>query len=209
VFKTSTLQQAAVNKLGFPSSKTMSIAQKLYEGIDLKSETVGLITYMRTDSERVSPVFINETFEFIKNNYGQDYVGVVKKTKKKETDQDAHEGIRPTSIKRTPESIKSFLSNDEYKLYSLIYYRALASLMANAKTNATTLILENNGYNFNSYHDSHCEGPYCSCDERRYGSKSSGSSVVAIICIGLALLMLLVFPPLGFIIFWGWVFCSK
>ncbi len=148
VFKTSTLQQAAVNKLGFPSSKTMSIAQKLYEGIDLKSETVGLITYMRTDSERVSPVFINETFEFIKNNYGQEYVGVVKKTKKKETDQDAHEGIRPTSIKRTPESIKSFLSNDEYKLYSLIYYRALASLMANAKTNATTLILENNGYNF-------------------------------------------------------------
>ena len=69
--------------------------------------------------------------------------------------------------------------------------------------------MTNNGYNFNSYHDSHCEGPYCSCDERRYGSKSSGSSVVAVICIGLALLMLLVFPPLGFIIFWGWVFCSK
>ena len=148
VFKTSTMQQAAVNKLGFASSKTMSIAQKLYEGIDLKSETVGLITYMRTDSERMSPVFINETFDYIKNTYGPDYVGVVKKTKKKETDQDAHEGIRPTSIKRTPESIKNFLSNDEYKLYSLIYYRALASLMANAKTNATTLILDNNGYEF-------------------------------------------------------------
>ena len=148
VFKTSTMQQAAVNKLGFASSKTMSIAQKLYEGIDLKSETVGLITYMRTDSERMSPVFINETFDYIKNTYGSDYVGVVKKTKKKETDQDAHEGIRPTSIKRTPESIKNFLSNDEYKLYSLIYYRALASLMANAKTNSTTLILDNNGYEF-------------------------------------------------------------
>ena len=148
VFKTSTMQQAAVNKLGFASSKTMSVAQKLYEGIDLQSETVGLITYMRTDSERMSPVFINETFEYIKNTYGSDYVGVVKKTKKKETDQDAHEGIRPTSIKRTPESIKNFLSNDEYKLYSLIYYRALASLMANAKTNATTLILDNNGYEF-------------------------------------------------------------
>jgi DNA topoisomerase-1 len=148
VFKTSTLQQAAVNKLGFPSSKTMSVAQKLYEGIDLGKETVGLITYMRTDSERISPVFINETFDFIKNNYGDNYLGVVKKTKKKETDQDAHEGIRPTSIKRTPESIKNYLSTDEYKLYSLIYYRALASLMANAKTNATTLILENNGYTF-------------------------------------------------------------
>ena len=148
VFKTSTMQQAAANKLNFPSSKTMSVAQKLYEGIDLKSETVGLITYMRTDSERMSPVFINETFEYIRNNYGDDYVGVVKATKKKETDQDAHEGIRPTSIKRTPESIKNFLTNDEYKLYSLIYYRALAALMANAKTNATTLILENNGYTF-------------------------------------------------------------
>ena len=148
VFKTSTMQQAAANKLNFPSSKTMSVAQKLYEGIDLKSETVGLITYMRTDSERMSPVFINETFEYIRNNFGDEYVGVVKATKKKETDQDAHEGIRPTSIKRTPESIKNFLSNDEYKLYSLIYYRALAALMANAKTNATTLILENNGYTF-------------------------------------------------------------
>ncbi len=148
VFKTSTMQQAAVNKLGFASSKTMSVAQKLYEGIDVGSETVGLITYMRTDSERVSPVFINETFEFIKKNYGENYVGFVKKTKKKETDQDAHEGIRPTSINRTPESIKKFLSNDEYKLYNLIYYRALASLMANAKTNATTVILENNGYTF-------------------------------------------------------------
>ena len=148
VFKTSTLQQAAANKLNFPSSKTMSVAQKLYEGIDLGSETEGLITYMRTDSERMSPVFINETFEYIKNNFGEDYVGVVKKTKKKESDQDAHEGIRPTSIKRTPESIKNYLSNDEYKLYSLIYYRALASLMAAAKTNATTLILENNGYTF-------------------------------------------------------------
>lgn len=148
IFKTSTMQQASANKLNFPSSKTMSVAQKLYEGITLEDETVGLITYMRTDSERMSPVFINETFDFIKKNYGEDYIGYVKKTKKKETDQDAHEGIRPTSIKRTPESIKKYLSNDEYKLYSLIYYRALASLMANAKTNATTLILENNGYTF-------------------------------------------------------------
>ena len=148
VFKTSTLQQASVNKLNFASSKTMSIAQKLYEGITLETETVGLITYMRTDSERMSPEFINETFKYIKDNYGDEYVGVVKKVKKKDTDQDAHEGIRPTSIKRTPESIKKFLSNDEYKLYSLIYYRALASLMATARYDATTLILENNGYEF-------------------------------------------------------------
>ena len=148
VFKTSTLQQAAANKFNFSSSRTMSIAQKLYEGIDLKTETVGLITYMRTDSERISPVFINETFDYIKKNYGSDYVGVVKKVKKKESDQDAHEGIRPTSIYRTPESVKNYLSTEEYKLYSLIYYRALASLMASAKMNATTLLLENNGYIF-------------------------------------------------------------
>ena len=148
VFKTSTMQQAAANKLNFASSKTMSVAQKLYEGIALESETVGLITYMRTDSERMSPEFINETFKYIKDTYGSNYVGVVKKVKHKDTDQDAHEGIRPTSIKRTPESVKKFLSNDEYKLYSLIYYRALASLMANAKYDSTTLILENNGYEF-------------------------------------------------------------
>lgn len=148
VFKTSTLQQAASSKLGFAPSKTMKIAQQLYEGIDLGSETVGLITYMRTDSVRVSDSFVSETFGFIKGKFGENYLGYVKKGKKNENMQDAHEGIRPTSINRTPESVKAYLSNDEYKLYKFIYTRALASLMADAKTLATTVILENNGYTF-------------------------------------------------------------
>ncbi len=148
VFRTSTLQQAASNKLNFAPSKTMQIAQKLYEGIDLGNETVGLITYMRTDSTRISDAFVSEAFGYIKNKYGEDYVGYVKKAKKNENIQDAHEGIRPTSINRTPESVKAYLSNDEYKLYKFIYARALASLMHDAKTLATTVILENNGYTF-------------------------------------------------------------
>ena len=148
VFKTSTLQQMASVKLNFAPSKTMKIAQKLYEGVDLGSETVGLITYMRTDSVRISDSFVGETYNYIKNKYGEDYVGYVKKGKKNENMQDAHEGIRPTSILRTPEEVKPYLSNDEYKLYRLIYIRALASLMKDAKVLATTVILENNGYTF-------------------------------------------------------------
>ena len=148
VFKTSTLQQLASTKLGFAPAKTMKIAQKLYEGVDLGSETVGLITYMRTDSVRISDSFIAETYGYIKKTYGDDYVGYVKKGKRSENVQDAHEGIRPTSILRSPENVKPYLSNDEYKLYRLIYIRALASLMKDAKTLATTVILENNGYTF-------------------------------------------------------------
>ena len=148
VFKTSTLQQLASSKLNFAPSKTMRIAQKLYEGVDLGSETVGLITYMRTDSVRISDSFVAETYNYIKGNFGDEYVGYVKKGKKNENMQDAHEGIRPTSISRTPESVKAYLSTDEYKLYRLIYIRALASLMHDAKTLATTVILENNGYTF-------------------------------------------------------------
>ena len=148
VFKTSTLQQLASTKLGFAPAKTMKIAQKLYEGVDLGSETVGLITYMRTDSVRISDSFIAETYGYIKKTYGDDYIGYVKKGKRSENVQDAHEGIRPTSILRSPESVKPYLSSDEYKLYRLIYIRALASLMKDAKTLATTVILENNGYTF-------------------------------------------------------------
>ncbi len=147
-FKTSTLQQTAVNKLNFASSKTMRIAQKLYEGIDIGDGPVGLITYMRTDSERLSPVFINETFKYIKETYGDKYVGAVKKPKKNENSQDAHEGIRVTSPYRTPESLKKYLSADEYKLYSLIYARSLACLMADAKVKATAITLLNNDYEF-------------------------------------------------------------
>ena len=147
-FTTSTLQQLASTKLNFPAKKTMSVAQKLYEGISLKNETVGLITYMRTDSIRLSDEFVADTYNYIENNYGSKYTGYIKNKKKKENVQDAHEAIRPTSIKRTPESVKPYLKDDEYKLYSLIYFRTLASLMSDAKTNATTVILDNNNYKF-------------------------------------------------------------
>ncbi len=149
-FKTSTLQQTAVNRLNFASSKTMRVAQKLYEGIDIGSETVGLITYMRTDSERLSPVFINEAFKYIEETYGKNYVGHVKQQKKNENMQDAHEGIRVTSAYRTPESLKKYLTPDEYKLYSLIYARSIACLMSDAKVLATSVTLTNNDYEFKS-----------------------------------------------------------
>ena len=147
-FTTSTLQQEASTKLNFTSKKTMSVAQKLYEGITLKDETVGLITYMRTDSIRMSDEFIKSTYGYIKENYGENYIGYVKTTKNKENIQDAHEAIRPTSINRRPEDIKEYLSNDEYKLYHIIYYRALASLMKNASYEATNITLYNNEYRF-------------------------------------------------------------
>ena len=147
-FITSTLQQDASSKLNFTAKKTMSIAQKLYEGIDLESETTGLITYMRTDSTRLSDDFIKTAYKHINDKYGKEYVGYVKTAKAKGNVQDAHEGIRPTSVFRTPESVKKYLSVDEYKLYALIYYRALASLMADAKVNATAVVLDNNNYQF-------------------------------------------------------------
>ena len=147
-FITSTLQQEASSKLNFKAKRTMMIAQKLYEGIDIGEETVGLITYMRTDSIRLSDTFIEEAKDYIEKKYGKDYVGSVKVSKKKENVQDAHEGIRPTSVMRTPESMKEYLSADEFKLYSLIYARAVASLMAPAKLNSTSLALDNNGYEF-------------------------------------------------------------
>ncbi|MBQ2892434.1 MAG: type I DNA topoisomerase [Bacilli bacterium] len=147
-FTTSTLQQACSTKFNFGSSKTMSIAQKLYEGKDIGSETVGLISYMRTDSTRLSDVFVSSAKSFIEENYGKEYVGSVKVAKKKDNVQDAHEAIRPTSIKRTPESVKSYLTSDEYKVYSIIYYRALASLMKDAKVIQTSIEMDNNNYIF-------------------------------------------------------------
>ena len=147
-FITSTLQQEASTKLGFTAKKTMSLAQKLYEGVDLQDETVGLITYMRTDSIRLSDEFVKSAYKFIETKYGTEYLGVVKKSKKTENVQDAHEAIRPTSITRTPEAVKPYLSNDEFKLYSMIYKRALSSLMKDAKEEVTSVVLDNNDYKF-------------------------------------------------------------
>ena len=147
-FTTSTLQQTASTRLNFPGKKTMSLAQKLYEGIDIGTETTGLITYMRTDSIRLSDEFIKNTYAYIDKTYGKEYIGYVKQTKNKENIQDAHEAIRPTNINNTPDKIKQYLSNDEFKLYEMIYYRALASLMKDAKARTTTIILDNNDYKF-------------------------------------------------------------
>ena len=147
-FITSTLQQEASTKLGFNAKKTMSIAQKLYEGIELGNETTGLISYMRTDSIRLSDEFVKSAYQYIERNYGKEYLGIVKKSKKTENVQDAHEAIRPTSINRTPEVVKEYLTTDEYKLYKMIYYRALSSLMKDAKQEQTSVTLDNNNYKF-------------------------------------------------------------
>ena len=147
-FITSTLQQEASTKLGFSAKKTMSIAQKLYEGIDLENETVGLISYMRTDSIRLSDDFVKPAQKYINDNYGREYIGYVKTSNKTENVQDAHEAIRPTSILREPLKVKKYLSGDEFKLYSLIYKRTLASLMSDAKVKQTTIIFDNNDYKF-------------------------------------------------------------
>ena len=147
-FITSTLQQEASTKLGFSAKKTMSVAQKLYEGIDLENETVGLITYMRTDSIRLSDDFVKPAMKMIEKEYGKEYLGYVKTSKKTDNVQDAHEAIRPTSVDRSPLKIKKYLSADEFKLYSMIYKRTIASLMADAKVNQTTIVLDNNDYKF-------------------------------------------------------------
>ncbi len=144
-FTTSTLQQEASNKLSFSSQKTMLIAQRLYEGIDLETETVGLITYMRTDSYRLSDTFTFPAMEYIKSAFGKEYAGRIKKAKVGKNVQDAHEAIRPTSATRTPESIKKHLSKDEYSLYKMIYQRAISSLMKPAIIKSTTVELDNNG----------------------------------------------------------------
>lgn len=146
-FITSTLQQEASTKLGFSAKRTMSVAQKLYEGIELKNGAEGVITYMRTDSTRLSDVFVQAAKEKITNEFGKEYVGNYK-VKNDGNSQDAHEGIRPTNLSNTPEEIKDYLSPEQYKLYKMIYARALASLMAPAKTNTVAVTLSQNGYDF-------------------------------------------------------------
>ena len=133
-FTTSTLQQEAVRKLRFSAKKTMSVAQALYQGKELEGETVGLITYMRTDSVVLGQDALDELRDFIVQRYGKDNLPNeirVFKTKSKNA-QEAHEAIRPTSFMRTPEEVKKFLSADEMKLYSLIWKRAVASQMVHA-----------------------------------------------------------------------------
>ena len=148
-FITSTLQQEASTKLNFSSKKTMSIAQKLYEGISIKGNHEGLITYMRSDSTRLSDVFVKEAFDYIEKEYGKKYVGKVHQKNNKNA-QDAHEAIRVTHIDYTPDSIKEDLTNDEYKLYKLIYARSIAYLMAPRQSDSVSVTIENEGHEFNA-----------------------------------------------------------
>ncbi|MCL4459125.1 MAG: type I DNA topoisomerase [Chloroflexi bacterium] len=163
-FTTSTMQQEASRKLGFTAKKTMAVAQQLYEGLPIGAEgNVGLITYMRTDSTNIAPSAIAEARSYITEHFGQNYVpskprffrGKVKGA------QEAHEGIRPTSIARSPEAIKPYLSSDQYKLYRLIWQRMVASQMAAAVMESTSIDIQAS----NGSHD------------RRYLFRATGSVV--------------------------------
>ncbi len=147
-FITSKLQQTAANRFGFTSKRTMSIAQQLYEGIDIGSERVGLITYMRTDSTRISNQALNEVREYIKTNFSDELPDNPNFYGKAEAAQDAHEAIRPTSIYRTPDSIKKYLTPDQYKIYSIIWERFLSSQMTNSEHLTETYFIENDNVVF-------------------------------------------------------------
>lgn len=147
-FTTSTLQQEASKKLNFMTKKTMSIAQQLYEGVEVKKfGTVGLITYMRTDSVRISKEAQEKALNFIDETYGKEYVPEEPRVYKgKKNIQDAHEAIRPTYVEITPEIAKANLSNDQYKLYALIWKRFIASQMATCILNTNSLEIKNGDY---------------------------------------------------------------
>lgn len=149
-FITSTLQQEAYKKINFTTKKTMSIAQQLYEGIDIKGEgTVGLITYMRTDSTRLSSEAQEAAKSFIEETYGKEYLSPINRVhKSKGGSQDAHEAVRPTSALRTPEKIKASLTNDQYKLYNLIWSRFIASQMSDAIFSAVSADIKIGDYVF-------------------------------------------------------------
>ncbi|WLR46958.1 type I DNA topoisomerase [Halobacillus litoralis] len=149
-FTTSSLQQEAARKLNFRAKKTMMIAQQLYEGIDLggKQGTTGLITYMRTDSTRLSNSAKEDAKQYIEGNFGKEFLGQSKGTKKQEGAQDAHEAIRPTGADRDPKAMKSILSRDQYRLYKLIWDRFISSQMAPAVLDTMTVHLYNEGVEF-------------------------------------------------------------
>jgi len=150
-FTTSSLQQEAARKLNFKAKKTMMLAQQLYEGIELskKEGTIGLITYMRTDSTRISDTAKKEAAQYVEEKYGKNFLGSDSpKGKKNQNAQDAHEAIRPTSTIRDPKTMKEFLSRDQYRLYKLIWERFVASQMAPAVMDTMTVHLLNEGIEF-------------------------------------------------------------
>lgn len=149
-YTTSSLQQDASRRIGFSTKKTMMLAQQLYEGISIKGKgSIGLVTYIRTDSTRISEEAANDTEKFIKEEYGEDYYGTnKKKSKTSKSSQDAHEAIRPTSVNMTPESIKDSLKPDQYKLYKLIWERFVASQMSAANYETLSVKIDNGIYTF-------------------------------------------------------------
>ena len=153
-FTTSTLQQEASRKLNMPPRRTMSIAQQLYEGVDIEGEgTIGLITYMRTDSLRLSDEATEAAKNFIQGRYGADYYpGKPRVFKTKSGAQDAHEAIRPSNVNLTPEQLKKDLTSEQYRLYKLIWSRFLACQMAPAVYDSVTIEVESAGYRFRANH---------------------------------------------------------
>ncbi len=151
-FTTSTLQQTASSRINFSTSKTMRVAQQLYEGVDIKGQgTVGLITYLRTDSTRISEEADNNVREYIRNTFGPEYEAEASEDKgdsKGKKIQDAHEAIRPTNVQITPDSLKGKVSAEQYKLYKLIYERFVASRMKPAQYSIYTVTVENSGETF-------------------------------------------------------------
>jgi len=143
-FTTSTLQQVSSGKLGFGASRTMQLAQRLYQGIDIEGETIGLITYMRTDGTNISKDAVLSFRDYIKNEYGNEYLpkdSLNYSGKKAKNAQEAHEAIRPTDIIRSPYKVKKYLSSDQYRLYELIWSRAVASQMESAKFDRNTITI--------------------------------------------------------------------
>lgn len=151
-FITSTLQQDAFNKLKYTAKKTMLIAQQLYEGIDLgQQDSIGLISYMRTDSVKIADVALEQIRQYIKDNFGVDYLPEKPNVyKSKKLAQEAHEAIRPTSIERTPSQMQPFLSQEQYKLYELIWKRTVASQMQSAVSTVNTIEIEAEKYLFSA-----------------------------------------------------------
>ena len=144
-FTTSTLQQTASSKLGFSASRTMQIAQRLYQGIDIDGDSIGLITYMRTDGTNISKEAIPKIRNYVQNSFGDEFLPETPNSytgKKAKNAQEAHEAIRPTDINRTPEEMKKYLSSDQIKLYNLIWSRTLSSQMSQAKFDRTTITIK-------------------------------------------------------------------
>ena len=172
-FITSTLQQEASTKLSFSAKRTMSVAQRLYEGIDIGSGQEGLITYMRTDSTRLSDVFVNQARSLIQEEYGKQYLGRYT-VRNDASSQDAHEAIRPTSLANTPDKIKPYLTSEQYRLYKMIYARALSSLMAAAKYDSLSVTLSQGIYDFSAQGSTMTFDGYL----KVYGEYESGKDVI-------------------------------